>query len=178
MRFFKLLVVVCMLGISIASSQTRCFAEEDQPGRFAKRNELIGIWRRIPLPEETAKKFVERWPAPDQWFAFYEDGRVASMMVSGGIDRPLSKKDLEEVLQKVEGSKFVYGDPGGVEITYHDIPKFKELWGVNIFTRAHQSARLGNIQFQPGDIMMTLDATTYDASKSGIIYIRHLRKVE
>lgn len=153
-------------------------AADHQPGRFAAREELQGGWKRITLPADVASKYDERWPAQVQYFRFEQNGLLNSMMISNDKDPELNGVALEQVLKGLKGVSYKLEQDGMLTVTYDDIPGFEERWGVNIFLEDHKSARLGNIDFKKGDLMMTLDASTYDKAQAGVIYIRHLRRVE
>ena len=70
-------------------------------GGAPKQEELIGYWKMEKWPTPDVIK-VNPWPQPYQWFAFYEDGRMLSMMNS--TDGNYTSSDLEEIFSSVEAN--------------------------------------------------------------------------
>jgi hypothetical protein len=150
-------------------------AAEAQPGRFVVESELIGYWEMIPLPEVDATKVnkVDPWPVAYQWFGFYEDGSLATM--GSSEHKPMTRSELEEVFStpSLKGSRFEYmfDASGFLLVTAAHLPGYEEVWGVNIIT---EEFKMGEIELRQGDILMTLAG----GEDRGIVYMRHLRRLE
>ena len=71
--------------------------------------------------------------------------------------KPMTSKELEEVFSapSLKSSRFKYAfDPSGfVRVTAPDSPEYEEVWGVNVITK---EMKLGEIEVQTGDVLMTL----------------------
>lgn len=143
-------------------------AEKAKPGKSdaggpATKDQVIGFWKMIELPGLSK---VNPWPLPYQWFGFYADGKVYSMM-SSTKEEEYTAASLDELFKilpadgtptfKIKGQFMTIKNPGGQN----------ELWGVNLFAKD-----VGSVA-KKGDLMMTLD----DGS-GNVIYYRLLRRVE
>jgi hypothetical protein len=146
-----------------------------QPGRFATKEELVGFWEMIPLPADSAKKLnkVDPWPMTYQWFAFYEDGSFATMTSTDPMSVTAAELEKSFALPVMKEGRFKYTfDPSGfVVVTAPDDPEYQEAWGVNLIT---QEFKLGDIQVEPGDILMSLAG----GEDMGPVYYRHLRRLK
>lgn len=129
--------------------------------------ELIGFWKKVYYPAAERKSKVNPWPQQYQWFAFYENGKVYSMMTD--TDAAYTSKELEEifnVLPKERTPDYKYR--GGIlVITNKEIEDYREIWGVNQF------AKDINEYMKTGRILMTLDD-----GNGKVIYYRLLEKIK
>src|SRR5690606_16322828 len=66
------------------------------------RNELIGYWKKIITPNEEKLNKENPWPQKYQWFAFYENGKVSSMM--SDVDYDYTSKDLEPIFTMMQSA--------------------------------------------------------------------------
>ena len=145
------------------------FGQENksEAGGPPKLSELIGFWKKVEIPNEEKLNTVNPWPQKYQWFAFYENGKVYSMMTDKDSD--YSSKDLKEVFSilpadKTPDYKF-YGQY--LTIDNKEIKDYQEFWGVNLF------AIDVNEFLKKGNLMMTLDD-----GKGNVIYYRLLKRIE
>lgn len=129
--------------------------------------ELIGFWKKVDYPAAERKSKVNPWPQKYQWFAFYENGKVYSMMTEK--DENYTSKELQKifnVLSKESNPEYKY--KGGILlITNKDIKDYREIWGVNQF------AKDINEYMKTGRVMMTLDD-----GNGKVIYYRLLEKIK
>ncbi len=139
---------------------------QEVPGGPPSKGELIGYWKMVEWPNPDVQK-INPWPLPYQWFAFYKDGKVMSMMQTEDLD--VSSKDLELVFSSLPTKNTPFYELKGQFLTIKnpEIKGYVELWGVNIFTRDMGSVKAG-------DLVMSLAN-----HKTGEpVYYRLLRKVE
>ncbi len=136
-------------------------------GAPPKLSELIGFWKKIELPNENSHNKQNPWPQKYQWFAFYENGKVYSMM--SDKDYNYSLKDLKEVFSILPSEKTPNYKLDGqfLIIDNKEIENYQELWGVNLF-----AVDINNL-FKKGNLMMTLDD-----GNGNVIYYRLLEKIE
>jgi hypothetical protein len=143
-------------------------AQQDSSGRFAQRSEVIGYWKLVAWPESLkATNAVDPWPAPFQYFAFFDNGGfVSHMSTQETNDTPETLKQVYDILPKTAGFRF---ENGFMAVTYADRPGERELWGVNVITR---KVERDGFAFLPGDLLMSLDDGAGNA-----VYRRHLRRI-
>lgn len=132
-----------------------------------KLSELIGFWKKIELPNEDNHNKQNPWPQKYQWFAFYENGKVYSIM--SDKDYTYSSKDLKEMFSILPSEKTPNYKLNGQFLTIDnkEIEDYQELWGVNLF-----AMDIDNL-FKKGELMMTLDDGT-----GNVIYYRLLKRIE
>jgi hypothetical protein len=163
------ILIIALLFISnlIYSQENK----KSDAGGWPERSEIIGFWKMVDFPNREKMNKVDPWPQPYQWFAFYEDGRVFSMMTSS--DGNYSKKELEEIFEVLpkQGSQYFKYNGKFLILTIPDIEDYKEIWGMNLFAKDIGS------KIKKGDLMMSLDDGNGNGNKS-IIYYRLLRKIE
>lgn len=162
------LIFCCFLGVFIYTIAQK---NNSEFGRFAKKEELVGYWKLVPIPSEFAQKVnkVNPWPLPYQWFAIYNDGKMFSYMSSS--DKKLKASELEEAFKVIPANMTYEFNSGFMTISYSDVKNIKELWGVNIIKKEVKIK--GVAPALPGDIVMSLQGS----QKDGVIYYRHLRKL-
>ena len=130
------------------------------------QSELTGYWKMIEFPDPKKNK-VNPWPLPNQWYAFYEDGKLNSVMSSN--DEKISVKELKETFStfsKTESPKYELKGQF-IIVEYPNIKNYKQIWGINIFKKD-----IGK-SFKDGDIVMSLA----DSKTGAPIYYRLLRKM-
>ncbi|MBK1896800.1 hypothetical protein [Chryseobacterium paridis] len=144
------------------------FGQENlsKAGGPPKLSELIGFWKKVELPNENTHNKENPWPQKYQWFAFYENGKVYSMM--SDKDYNYSVKDLKEIFSSLplEKTPTYKLDGQFLTIDNKEIENYQELWGVNLFAMDIENL------FKKGNLMMTLD----DGS-GNVIYYRLLEKL-
>ncbi|WP_207428314.1 hypothetical protein [Pedobacter sp. SYSU D00535] len=130
-------------------------------------SELIGFWKKVELPNEETINKTNPWPQKHQWFAFYENGKVYSMMSDKDYD--YLAKELKEIFGALSADRTPDYKLSGqfVSIVNKDIKGYQEIWGVNLF------AIDVNELLKKGNLMMTLDD-----GKGNIIYYRLLKRID
>lgn len=158
-------ILAIALGVVVGSATLA------EPGRFATRGELIGYWEMIPIPNAEEINQVDPWPTPYQWFAYYEDGTLATMGSTGYESK--TSEELEEIFAILRESRFAweFDQSGFLMVTSPNMPGYQEAWGVNMIT---VETKLGTIDVKPGDLLMTLAG----GEDGGPMYFRHLRRVQ
>jgi len=154
------LIPLCVIG----QENTKSVA-----GGPATLKQLVGFWKMIDLPSKEMNK-VNPWPSNYQWFGFYENGKVYSMMLSENKDnKEYTAKELAEIFEVLPNDKTPNYKLDGqfIKIDNPEIKNYQELWGANIFAKDITGIAL------KGDMIMSLD----DGS-GNIIYYRLLRKIE
>ncbi|WP_196889233.1 hypothetical protein [Aureivirga sp. CE67] len=145
------------------------FAQENNSdaGGPPKLSELLGVWKKVEIPNEDEINTVNPWPQKYQWFAFFENGKVYSMM--SDIDYDYTKKDILETFKVLPSDKTPDYKLEGQFLTIDnkEIKDYRELWGVNLF------AKDINEFLKKGNLMMTLDD-----GKGNVIYYRLLKRIE
>ncbi len=132
-----------------------------------KLNEIIGFWQKIEHPNEKKVNKVNPWPLKYQWFGFYKNGKVYSMMTSE--DTTYTAKELDEIFKSLPEERVPNYKLNGqfIYIDNKEIKNYLEVWGINLL-RKNASATL-----KKGMLIMTLDD-----GKGNVIYYRILKKVK
>lgn len=145
------------------------FGQETKPevGGPPKLSELIGFWKMVEIPNAEKLNSENPWPQKYQWFAFYENGKVYSMMTDK--DYNYSSKDLKEVFAILPVDKTPNYKLEGQFLTIDnkEIKDYQEIWGVNLF------AKYINDFLKKGNLMMTLDD-----GNGNVLYYRLLKRIE
>ncbi|WP_396146371.1 hypothetical protein [Flavobacterium sp.] len=161
----KKTLLVSLLLFSI----TIIFAQENnsQAGGPPKLTELIGFWKKVEIPNEESINQVNPWPQKYQWFAFYENGKVYSMMSDKDYD--YTSKELNEIFKVLPSEKTPNYTLNGqfLSIDNKETKDYKEIWGVNLF------AIDVNEFLKKGNLIMSLDD-----GKGNVIYYRLLKKID
>jgi len=156
------LILMTFLSLSI-------FAQENksEAGGPPKLDELIGFWKKVEIPNEDKLNQVNSWPQKYQWFAFYENGKVYSMMSSQ--DYNYTSKELKEIFSVLPFDKTPNFNLSGQFLTIDnkEIKDYEEVWGVNLF------AIDVNDFLKKGNLIMSLDD-----GKGNVIYYRLLKKID
>ena len=135
--------------------------------KFSQKNVLLGFWKKVEIPNEDKLNQINPWPQKYQWFAFYENGKVYSMMSDKDYD--YSSKELKEVFNVLPYDKTPNYILNGqfLSIDNKEIKDYEEKWGVNLF------AIDVNDFVKKGNLIMSLDD-----GKGNVIYYRLLKKIE
>lgn len=159
---YKPIVAVFFLLLSISVfSQNKSSA-----GGPPTRGELIGFWKKVPFPRESKLNKVNPWPEKFQWFAFYENGKVYSLMMDEDDDFTAEQlKHLFTVLPADKTPDFVYNGTF-LTIDNKDDKDYREVWGLNLFDKDL------NTSLKRGRLIMTLDD-----GKGNVVYYRLLERV-
>jgi hypothetical protein len=158
----SLLVSCCLLT-------SNAFAQKDQShaGGPPKLAELVGFWKKVNLPQESDINKVNPWPQKFQWFAFYDNGKVYSMMKDS--DENYTAKDLKtlfDILPQEQTPNFKL-DGQFLTIDNKHKKNYQETWGVNLF------AIDINDYLKKGNLMMTLDD-----GNGNVVYYRLLKRID
>ena len=157
-RFLLLLLLL----FSVAT-----FAQKSDAGGPIKLSELIGFWKKVNAPELEKLNTENPWPQKYQWFAFYKNGKVYSMMSE--TDNNYSAKDLKEIFSILPQDKTPDYKLEGQFLTIDnkEIQDYQEVWGANIFVIDFNSF------IKKGNLIMTLDD-----GNGQPIYYRLLEKIK
>ena len=74
-----------------------------EAGGLPKLSELIGFWKKVEMLNEEKPNTVNPFPQKYQWFAFYENGKVYSMMSDNDAD--YTAKNLKEIFDILPAEK-------------------------------------------------------------------------
>lgn len=159
----SMLILFLFFSFATAVGQEK----ECEFGGPPKLSELIGFWKKVEIPDEEKMNLTNPWPQKYQWFAFYENGTIYSMM--SDVDTNYSVKELKEIFGNLPVEKTPNYKLEGQFLTVDnkEDKNYKELWGVNLF------AIDINENLKKGNLMMTLDG-----GNDNIIYFRLLKKIE
>jgi hypothetical protein len=167
MKIKKLLVLYLFFLSLTAISQE---GNKSDAGGWPERSEIIGFWKMVRFPKLEKMNKENPWPQPYQWFAFYEDGRVFSMMTDQ--DANYTKQQLQEIFEALPKTTPTFKYNGKFMVIVNpEIKDYREIWGVNLFAKDVGST------VKKGDLMMSLDDGS-GKGNSSIIYYRLLRKIE
>jgi hypothetical protein len=161
----KITLVVILTSLSLS---TLAQEKKSTAGGPPERSELIGFWKKVNLPNEEKINKVNPWPLKYQWFAFYENGKVYSMMTN--TDSNYTSKELQDIFSILpeETTPNYTFDGHFVTIDNKEIKDYQELWGVNLFAK--------DVEFiKKGSLLMTLDD---GKRKANIIYHRLLSRIK
>ena len=155
-------IIYLFLSLSVFSQE-----KKSDIGGPPKLAELIGFWRKVEIPNESKISKVNPWPQKNQWFAFYQNGKVHSMMTDQTKDYSL--KELKETFAVLPTDKVPNFKLDGQFLTIDNKENkdYQELWGVNLFSVDV------NDYLKKGNLMMTLDD-----GQGNVIYYRLLKRVE
>ncbi|MDR3273657.1 MAG: hypothetical protein LBT29_09270 [Flavobacteriaceae bacterium] len=157
------LILMALLSLSVFGQTSN----ESEAGGLPALEELIGFWKLVEIPNQEKLNTVDPWPLKYQWFGFYENGKVYSMMSSTDYD--YTSKELSEIFKLLPIEKTPNFKLNGqfLEIDNPEIDNYRELWGVNLF------AKDINGLLKKGNLVMTLDD-----GYGNVIYYRLLKKIK
>lgn len=158
----SILLLLTFISFSVFGQEVK-----SEAGRPPQLSELIGFWKKIEVPNEEKLNIVNPWTQKFQWFAFYENGKIYSMM--SDKDGDYTSKDLKEIFDALPFDKTPNYALDGQFLTIDnkEIKDYQELWGVNLFTMDI------NDFLKKGNIMMTLDD-----GNGNVVYYRLLKRIE
>ena len=157
----KFTLILIFVFSNVALSQLKTTDKGGPP----TQEELIGFWKKVDYPTAEKKSKVNPWPQKYQWFAFYENGKIYSMMSDKDYD--YGSKELATIFELLTKDTSDYKYKGGMlVITNKNIDGYREVWGVNQFSKDI------NQYMKTGRLMMTLD----DGSGK-VIYYRLLERI-
>lgn len=150
---------------------------------MARRSDLIGIWASIEINNQFQPKLLSSspWPLKCQWFAFFEDGRYATLMATEGLagkDCKSDPKTLADFFAKVPATmffKWVAGkepDKGLVFVGSTERKSYLEIWSPHLFK---VDADIRGEKYQKGDLFLRLLSPE---NFTDTLWLRHLRRVD
>ncbi|RZK56825.1 MAG: hypothetical protein EOO87_04530 [Pedobacter sp.] len=159
---YTILILLTFISFSVFGQESK-----SEAGGPPKLSELVGFWKKVELANEDKLNKENPWPQKYQWFAFYENGKVYSMMSDKDYD--YSAKDLKETFNILPADKTPNYKLEGQLLTIDnkEIKNYQELWGVNLF------AIDINDFLKEGNLMMPLDD-----GNGNVIYYRLLKRIE
>jgi len=148
---------------------------------MAQRADLIGIWESIEINNQFQPKLLPSspWPLKCQWFAFFADGRYATLMKtpdSGGSCGE-DPKALAEFFAKVPATMFFKWeaskepDKGLVFVGSTEQKNHMEIWSPHLFK---VDADIRGEKYQKGDLFLRLLSPK---NFTDTLWLRHLRRV-
>jgi hypothetical protein len=93
-----ILIFLTFISFSVFGQKNK-----SEAGGAPKLSELIGFWKKVEIPNADKLNTVNPWPQKYQWFAFYDNGKVYSMMTDS--DGDYSIKDLQEIFSLLPSDK-------------------------------------------------------------------------
>jgi hypothetical protein len=148
---------------------TNCFSSlaQSEAGGPPKMDELIGFWKKKNVEKIEDLNTTNPWPQKYQWFAFYENGKVFSMM--SDQDYNYTSKELKEIFDVLPKDKSPNYKLNGqfIFIDNPEIKDYEEMWGINLF------AKDVNDFLKKGNLIMTLDD-----GNGKVIYYRLLERIK
>lgn len=159
----KSLLLFFLISISFSA-----MAQSDAGGP-PKKEDLIGYWKMKNVEKLEKMNGENPWPQKYQWFAFYENGKIFSMMTEQ--DYNYTSQELKVIFDVLPKEKVPNYSLQGqfVLINNPEIKGYEETWGVNLF------AKDINDFLKKGNLLMTL----VDGSENGkVIYYRLLERIK
>lgn len=158
----KILLILCLTLTYTVHAQ-----ENNDAGGPPSRDQLIGVWKNVEIPNASKINKVNPWPQKFQWFAFYENGKIYSMMSDKDYD--YSSKELMEIFNTLPSNKTPNFVLNGLFLTIDnkENKNYIETWGVNLFTKDF------NEFIKKGYLIMSLDNGQGD-----VVYYRLLKKID
>ena len=140
---------------------------QSEAGGPPNEEQIIAFWKKKDYPKLESKNKENPWPQKYQWFAFYENGNVYSMMTDQ--DYKYTTSELAKIFAALPKSGTpTYKLKGQfILITNPQIENYQELWGVNLF------AKDINEFVKKGNLLMTLDD-----GNGNVIYYRLLERID
>lgn len=140
---------------------------QTQAGGPPQLSQLIGFWKKVEFPNVAKINQINPWPQKYQWFAFYENGKVYSMM--SDTDKDYTTKELKKIFNLLPIDKTPNYTLNGqfLKIDNKDNKDYEELWGVNLFVIDV------NDFFTKGSLIMSLDD-----GKGSPVYYRLLKRIK
>lgn len=166
------LVIAAALIFSIGW-YTEFAGAEEHTSRPARKDEIVGYWQLIPLPESLRLKVfpTDPWPSPCQWFGYYNDGTLRTLDAFQGPCAELTDKKLSDAMKTVPAViSWEHYDPALVLVKRSDAKNYPETWEATMILK--DFSREGS-DFRSGDLVMYL--RNFKEKKT--LYVRHLRRL-
>ena len=177
LRRHSLLVYVLQGYLLLCSASVKA----DEIG-YASRSELVGYWQGIEISAQFQPRVLASspWPLQCQWFAFFEDGRYASLMKSPDSEGQCERFDAKAIAEVFEGmpASFFFkwqasGEPskGLIFVGSREQKNHVEVWAPHIF---NVDSNIRGESYLKGDLFLRLLSTRNFADT---VWLRHLRQV-
>ena len=171
MRRYLLLALVTIAHATTVGAQP---AE-----RTATRQEIIGSWELVPVPDSLQPKIFKQnpWPAACQWYSYGADGTLNSFYKFRDPCEPTTAAELSSVFAlfpPVVSWQYDLGPVFGnalIIVKRTDVKDYAECWEPHYVARTF-TAR-GGVEITQGDLLLYL----VNMESKQIIWIRHLRRI-
>jgi hypothetical protein len=138
--------------------------------RLATTEDLVGLWKVVPLDHADEIDKVNPWPLSYQWFRFSKDGTVRSMMKSKDADYSTDELNKAlDVFASVASPRYSW-EQGYLVIRYPNMEAI-DVWKVYIYMRNVINNKVGVIL--KGDVMMEM----VGEKEHAYVYFRRMRKL-
>jgi hypothetical protein len=159
--------------IATLSFYTASAGAEEHTSRPARKDEIVGFWQLVPLPESLRPKVLstDPWPSSCQWFGYYSDGVLKTIDKLRGPCDEFTAKKLAETMNTVPSIiSWEHHEPALAVVSRSDAKNYAEGWEVTLVLKAFSK---NGAEFAPGDIVMYL--RNFKENKT--LYIRHLKRL-
>lgn len=170
-RLILLFVLTNMVLFGVAALQ-RYFSppEEHYSRQIDRREELIGLWRSLPLPDDMRQKLNKQDPEPATPYhalLLTEDGRLREIRSAASFGQDAAK--LRKSLNRIKETSTWELVNGALTVRSPGAKQAEEQWSVFLVTKHHEK---GAFVVQPGDLLMLL---TNDRGQP--VFYRHMRRI-
>lgn len=159
---------ICLLILLIYSHPA---FGEDKPLPVKHLEEIVGCWKRINFTPNEMAKFnkKEPWPLKYQWFCFYSNGDLKTMMATK--DETPKENDLLNALSILPSPMRCSIPKQGIIYTTHKDTNEKLYWVSEFFS---QDSQVGSQEIKKGTLLMTLR----NFSSGQDVYYRFLERIK
>lgn len=174
MKFQTVLLAASILSFASVSQAQSPVAE-----RNATREEILGNWRLIPLPDALEPKFLKSnpWPSACQWFSYSDSNVLKSIDHTTSPCEEMTSADLTKVVLEVAPIVSWKYDISPtfkkalLIISRSDVKGYAEYWEPHLVTETFSNQ---GVTFDKGDLLLYL----VNLQEHKLIWIRHLRRLE
>lgn len=170
-RVIILFLVLNFAAAGIMALQKYFAAPEERYSEKAERREdLVGYWISVPLPNDMREKINAKdpWPAtPYHALALYGDGLVREVKSAGPFSQ--TPAELKKSLDRIKVTAKWELANGNLTVRSPGAAQPSETWSVFLVTKPHEK---GAFVVKPGDMLMLL---TNELGQP--VYYRHIRKI-
>lgn len=164
------LVIAAFMALSV---DTAFAGTDEHTSRPARKEEIVGFWQLVPLPESLKPKVLntDPWPSSCQWFGYFSDGVLKTIDKFRGPCDEFTSKMLSETMNTVPPViSWEHHEPALVVVKRSDVKNYAEGWEATIVLKAFSKE---GAEFAPGDLVMYL--RNFKENKT--LYIRHLKRL-
>ncbi len=167
--------LLSVLGVVTLGLVHLCAVAQEYTSRPATRNEVVGFWQGIALPDSLKPKVFKQdpWPADCQFFSLSADGNMSTFFKHPKPCPAESSRSLSEaaaMLPKV--ITWEHRPPSMIIVKRTDVKNYSEAWQATLVLK--EFSRDG-AQFLPGDLILYMRNWKEQPPKT--LYIRHWRRV-